>query len=249
MNDLIALVGGTHPTVSSGVKVDAVKLENVGRVKKAVVDARVTTIVGRPDAQDRVAKRVEELRSQLDNVSLSREDVDAVKRRLAKLSSGAAIVRVGGATELELVEKKYRIEDALHAARAALEEGIVPGGGQALLRIKRELEQSDGIAKDIAKGDGYAAGVKAVLEACTAPLRRIVKNAGQSPDVVVSRCQDIVLPNRGWDAVKADIVDLRAAGIIDPVKVTRCALQNAVSVAGIFLQLDAVVHEPKEEKS
>jgi chaperonin GroEL len=248
MNDLIALVGGTHPTISSGTKVDAVKLATVGRVKKAVVDARVTTIVGRPDAQERIAKRVEELRSQLDSVSLSREDVDAIKRRLAKLSSGAAIVRVGGATELELVEKKYRIEDALHAARAALEEGIVPGGGQALLRIKRELEQSDGVAKDIAKGDGYAAGIKAVLEACSAPLRRIVKNAGQSPDVVAARCQDIVLPNYGWDAVKADVVNLRAAGIIDPVKVTRCALQNAVSVAGIFLQLDAVVHEPKEEK-
>lgn len=247
MNDLIALVGGTHPTVSSGVKVDAVKLDTVGRVKNVVVDARVTTIVARPDAQERVAKRVEELRSQLDSVNLSREDVDAIKRRLAKLSSGAAIVRVGGATELELVEKKYRIEDALHAARAALEEGIVPGGGQALLRIKRELEQSEGIAKDIAKGDGYAAGIKAVLEACSAPLRRIVMNAGQSPDVVVQRCQDHIIPNHGWDATKADIVDLRKAGIIDPVKVSRCAFQNAVSVAGIFLQLDAVIHEPKDK--
>lgn len=248
MNDLIALVGGTHPTVSSGNKVDSVQLGTIGRVKKVVVDARITTIVGKADAQERVAKRVEELRSQLENVSLSREEIDSIKRRLAKLSSGAAIVRVGGVTELELVEKKYRIEDALHAARAALEEGIVPGGGQALLRIKRDLEQSESVTKDIANGGGYAAGIKAVLEACTAPLRRIVQNAGQSPDVVAIRCQDIKLPNYGWDAVKADVVNLRAAGIIDPVKVTRCALQNAVSVAGIFLQLDAVIHEPKEEK-
>jgi chaperonin GroEL len=244
MNDLIALVGGTHPTISSGVKVDAVKLATVGRVKKAVVDVRVTTIVGRPDAQERVVKRVEELRAQLDNVSLSKEEVDAIKRRLAKLSSGAAIVRVGGTTELELVERKYRIEDALHAARAALEEGIVPGGGQALMRIKRDLEKDASVIKDIARGDGYAAGVKAVLEACTAPLRRIVENAGQSPDVVVAKCQEITLQNYGWDAVTASIVDLRKAGICDPAKVTRCALQNAVSVAGIFLQLDAVIHEP-----
>lgn len=244
MNDLIALVGGTHPTISSGVKVDAVKLAGIGRVKKAVVDARVTTIVGRPDAQERVIKRVEDLRAQLDSVSLSKEEVDAIKRRLAKLSSGAAIVRVGGTTELELVERKYRIEDALHAARAALEEGIVPGGGQALMRIKRDLESDASVIKDIARGDGYAAGVKAVLEACTAPLRRIVANAGQSPDVVVAKCEEISLLNYGWDAVSASIVDLRKAGICDPAKVTRCALQNAVSVAGIFLQLDGVIHEP-----
>lgn len=248
MNDIIALVGGTHPTVSNGMKLDQVKLADVGRVKRAVVDAKTTTVVGRPDAQERVLKRVEELRSQLEDVALSKEEVDAIRRRLAKLSSGAAIVRVGGATELELTERKYRVEDALSATRAALEEGIVPGGGTALLKIRGMLEKNDGVARDIAKGDAYAAGIKAVLEACLAPLRRIVSNAGQSADVVVQKCQDTVLAGHGWDAVKAQIVDLRKAGVIDPVKVSRCAFQNAVSVAGVFLQLDCVIHEPQTEK-
>jgi chaperonin GroEL len=153
----------------------------------------------------------------------------------------------GGAGARPRGEKKYRIEDALHAARAALEEGIVTGGGQALLRIKRELEKNDGVLKDISKGDAYAAGIKAVLEACVAPLRRIVTNAGQSPDVVISKCLDLTVNDWGWDVAKANMVNLRKEGVIDPVKVTRCALQNAVSVAGIFLQLEAVVHEPTEK--
>ncbi len=250
MNDLIALVGGTHPTVSSGNKVESVKLDQIGRVKKAVVDARVTTIVGLTNAQERVAQRVEELRSQLDNVNLSRDDVESIKRRLAKLSSGAAIIRVGGATELELVERKYRVEDALHAARAALEEGIVPGGGMALLRIKCELENDTDVINDISRGNGYASGMKSVLEACTAPLRRIVSNAGQSPDVVTAKCENMITttPDHGWDVTLAKIINLRQSGIVDPAKVTRCAMQNAISVAGIFLQLDSVIHEPVKDQ-
>jgi chaperonin GroEL len=245
MHDLIALCGGTHPTTSSGIKVESTKLINVGRVKKVVVDARMTTIVGRADAEPRVEERVVELRGQLEDVSLSKEELEVIKRRLAKLTSGAAIVRVGGATELELVEKKYRIEDALHAARAALEEGIVPGGGQALLRIKKQIELENPETKDTA----YAAGFKAVLDACVAPLRRIARNAGQSADVVVQKCLDLDRTDLGWDAVKGEVVNLRATGVVDPVKVTRCALQNAVSVAGVFLMLDCVIHEPVEKDS
>lgn len=247
MHDVIALVGGTHPILSSGVKVDSLKLADVGRAKKVVVDAKMTTIVGRPDAQARVTQRVEELRAQLDDVSLSKEDVDSVKRRLAKLASGAAIVRVGGATEMELIEKKYRIEDSLHAAKAALEEGIVPGGGQALLKVRKLLEADPEVISKLSNVDGFAAGIKAVLESCVAPLRRIVSNAGQSADVVVQQCMSAESFVEGWDVVKASMTDLRKSGVVDPVKVTRCALQNAVSVAGVFLMLDAVVHEPKEK--
>ena len=254
MRDLIALVGGDHPTTSSGQKVDQATLKNVGFAKKVVVDSKTTTIVGRADAQARVAERVKELRGQLEDATVSKEEVDAVKRRLAKLSSGAAIVRVGGVTELELVEKKYRIEDALHAAKAALEEGILPGGGAALYKVRQNLEMFDEEVQAIlAKGDAYACGWKAVLEACLSPLRRIVENAGQSPDVVCERMENLKYlssptENVGWDAAAGEMKDLRKAGIVDPAKVTRCAFRNAASVAGVFLQLDAVVHEPKKEK-
>lgn len=250
MRDLIALVGGDHPTHSSGKKVEETRLAHIGHAKKVVVDSKTTTIVGRPEAEERVKARVEELRGQLDDVSISKEESDAVRRRLAKLSSGAAIVRVGGATELELVERKYRVEDALHAAKAALEEGVVPGGGAALFKIRQDLEGFDEEVKAIlAKGDAVACGWKAVFEACRAPLRRIVENAGQSPDVVCNDMDGLLLrsdmiANIGWDAAAGEMKDLRKAGIIDPVKVARCAFRNAASVAGIFLSLDAIVHEP-----
>lgn len=255
MRDLIALVGGEHPTTSSGVKVDQITLKQAGFAKKVVVDSKTTTIVGRADAQARVADRVKELRGQLDDATISKEEVDAIKKRLAKLSSGAAIVRVGGATELELVEKKYRIEDALHAAKAALEEGILPGGGSALYKVQQNLAlYADDVKAILAKGDSIACGWKAVLEACRSPLRRIVENAGQSPDVVCQHMESLLLrsdltDNVGWDAAAGEMKDLRKAGVVDPAKVTRCALRNAASVAGVFLLLDAVVHEPKKEKS
>jgi len=253
MRDLIALVGGEHPTHSSGRKVDETKLIHVGHAKKVVVDSKVTTIVGRADASDRVAERITELRGQIDDATLSKEETDAVRRRLAKLSSGAAIVRVGGATELELVERKYRLEDALHAAKAALEEGVVPGGGAALFKIQHDLQMYNEDVKEIlADGGAVACGWKAVFDACKAPLRRIVENAGQSPDVVCDRMNSLAYrsdptANVGWDAAVGEIKDLRKAGIIDPVKVSRCAFRNASSVAGIFLLLDAIVHEPVKE--
>ncbi len=251
MRDLIALVGGDHPTTSSGRKVEEATLKNVGFAKKAVVDSKTTTIVGRPDAQGRVADRVKELRAQLDDATISKEEVDAIKRRLAKLSSGAAIVRVGGATELELVEKKYRIEDALHAAKAALEEGVLPGGGTALYRIRQKLERDADVKAILAAGDAASCGWKAVFDACHAPLRRIAENAGQSPDVVVESMKNVIAGTKdvGWDAAAGEMKNLRKAGIVDPAKVARCALRNAASVAGVFLMLDAVVHEPKKESN
>jgi chaperonin GroEL len=250
MRDLIALVGGEHPTHASGKKVDEARIATVGSVKKVVVDSKTTTLVGRAEAQERVAVRIAELRGQLDDATVSKEESDAIRRRLAKLSSGAAIIRVGGATELELGERKYRIEDSLHAAKAALEEGIVPGGGSALFKIQHDLQMFDADVKAIlAKGDAAACGWKAAFEACRAPLRRIVQNAGQSPDVVCQHMDSLVLRsdlthNVGWDAAAGEMKDLRKAGIIDPAKVARCAFRNAASVAGIFLLLDAIVHEP-----
>lgn len=254
MRDLIALVGGEHPTTSSGKKVEEMNLKSAGFAKKAVVDSKTTTIVGRADAKPRVEERVKELRGQLEDATLSKEEVDAVKRRLAKLSSGAAIVRVGGVTELELTERKYRIEDALHAAKAALEEGILPGGGAALFKVRQTLESSPDVQAILAKGDAVACGWRAVFDACRAPLRRIVKNAGQSPDVVCQYMNELIAQScptdhLGWDASTGEMKDLRKTGIVDPAKVTRCAFRNASSVAGVFLQLDAVIHEPKKEKS
>lgn len=250
MRDLIALVGGDHPTYSNGRKVDEMRLVNAGSAKKVVVDSKTTTIVGRLEAQERVKQRIEELRGQLDDISISKEELDSIRRRLAKLSSGAAIIRVGGATEIELVERKYRIDDALHAAKAALEEGIIPGGGTALFKIRQNLEYGDTeVHAILSQGDAVACGWKAVFDACRAPLRRIVDNAGQSADVVCQKMSEI-LPNvenssnYGWDAVTGEMKNLRKAGIIDPVKVARCALRNAASVAGIFLILDTIIHEP-----
>ncbi len=255
MRDLIALVGGEHPTHASGKKVDEARIANVGSAKKVVVDSKTTTLVGRTEAQERVKARVEELRAQLEDATLSKEESDAVRRRLAKLSSGAAIIRVGGATELELGERKFRIEDSLHAAKAALEEGIVPGGGAALFKIQFSLQTFDADVKEtLAKGDAVACGWKAAFEACRAPLRRIVSNAGQSPDVVSQYMDSLVLRsdpthNVGWDAANGEMKDLRKAGIVDPVKVSRCAFRNAVSVAGVFLLLDAVVIEPPKNSN
>ena len=253
MRDLIALVGGDHPTHSSGRKPNDARLANVGFAKKVVVEAKFTTLVGRADAAERVNARVAELRAQSEDATLSKEEAEAIRRRLAKLASGAAIVRVGGATELELVEKTYRIEDALHAAKAALEEGIVPGGGSALFKIRQRLEADAGVVAVLAKGDAYACGWRAVFDACRAPLRRIVENAGQSADVVCARMDGLDVTqgdlnsNLGWDAATGGMKDLRKAGVIDPVKVARCAFKNASSVAGIFLTLGAVVHEPPKE--
>jgi chaperonin GroEL len=210
----------------------------LGNLKKVVVDAKSSTLVGNGTTVNEVQKRTEELRSQLLDVALTQEEREVLRMRIAKLSSGVAVIKVGGSTELETTEKKYRIEDALNATRAAVEEGIVPGGGSALLNALRSLRADP-------RMDGPGQGI--VLKACEAPIRQIVANVGDiSADVILNRLTNEPT-SFGYNAATGNFEDLLQAGVIDPVKVTRTALENASSVAITFLSLDAVIVEDTEK--
>lgn len=251
LNDLCALTGATLVTAATGTSLEKVTLSQLGQCKKLVVDAKSTTIVGTGATKADVDKHVADLRAQLEDVTLSEEEKTKLKTRIAKLASGVAVVRVGGATEVEMVERKYRIEDALNATKAAALEGIVPGGGQALFvcsEVLREEMKEQKLERDV------EAGWEAVAKACEAPFRRIVANAGEQPDVIIERrsmaSSDSHMKDGqfGYNAAIGKFVNLVDAGIIDPVKVTRTALKNAVSVATTFLTLDAVIYdEPTKE--
>jgi len=243
LNDICVLTGATLVSSATGVNIEKMLLSQLGQCKKFVVDAKTTTVVGTGATKGAVDKHVAELRAQLEDVTLAEDEKTKLKVRVAKLASGVAVVRVGGATEIEMIERRYRVEDALNATRAAAEEGIVPGGGQALSMCSKVLQES--IMLD--EGRDFNAGVEAVVNACRAPFRKIVENAGLSADVVLNelehrRCNgsDTLL---GFNAATGKYEDLIAAGVIDPVKVTRTALKNATSVAITFLSLDAVVYE------
>jgi chaperonin GroEL len=240
LGDLCTLTGATLVSDKTGVKLDKLTGQELGLCKKIIVDAKATTLVAGDHTSTQVKEKVEQLRARLDDVTLSQDDVIKLKSRVAALAAGVAVVKVGGATELEMVERKHRIEDALHATRAAAEEGIVAGGGAALLQAAKDVDLSN-LAGDV------LAGAQLVVKACEAPLRRIVINAGGSPDVVINKARETGLV--GYDAVTETFKDMFVAGIIDPVKVTRTALQHAASVTRTFLTLDAVVYTPNEEKN
>jgi chaperonin GroEL len=222
----------------NGNSLDKASLNELGKMKKAVVDAKSTTIVGIESTQEKVALHVDDLRNRSTDITLGHDELSALKMRIARLASGVAIIKVGGATEIEMIERKYRIEDALHATRAAAEDGIIPGGGSALFYAAEE-------AKTVLMTSDYdrdtLAGIEVVLKACKAPLRRIVENSDKSPDVV----EDEMLRNKdqklGYDAATGKFINLTVAGIIDPAKVTKTAIKNSVSVAKLFMNLDAVV--------
>lgn len=234
--DICSLTGATLASSATGVSIDKMSLAQLGRVKKFVVDAKSTTLVGTGGTKDKVDAHVTDLRSQLEDVTLGTDDVIKLKTRIAKLASGVAIIRVGGATELEMTERKYRIEDALNATRAAAEEGIVPGGGMALVSVHRLL--GDGTASYFSDKN-VVMGCTIVMKACLAPLRCIVENAGVSADVILNELGR--QPGKGYNASTGEYVNLVEAGVIDPVKVTRTALKHAASVAVTFLSLDAVI--------
>lgn len=243
LTDIAVLSGAKLVSSSTGLKLDAVTLQDLGTLKKVVVDAKSSTFVGAGRTKAEVDEHIENLRSQLKDVSLSVEELTKLRVRIAKLSSGVAIIKVGGATELEMVERKYRIEDALNATRAAAEEGIVPGGGMALFDSLQKLKELESGLDQATK-----AGVSVVQDACLAPLRRIAQNAGKNGEVIFNelqrrRCTD---PLVGYNAAKDEYEDLMGAGVVDPVKVTRTALKNAASVATTFLNLDAVVVEEED---
>lgn len=240
LQDICVLTGAKLVSSATGVGLNEAT-SALGKVKKFVVDAKGTILVGSGATKDQIDKHIVDLRTLLGDVTLGTEEIAKLKTRVAKLAGGVAIIKVGGATEVEMCERKYRIEDALNATRAAAEEGIVPGGGMALINVYRALGGEN--ANIVPKSEAMGAGI--VMKACLAPLRCIAENAGVSPDVVLNELDRH--PSLGYNAATAEYVDLVAAGVIDPVKVTRSALKNAASIAVTFLSLDAIVCEEKQD--
>src|SRR5881398_3682218 len=246
LEDIAVLTGGRCLTEDLGIKLENIKLEDLGKAKKITIDKDNTTIVEGSGAQSAIEGRVKQIRTQVEETT-SDYDREKLQERLAKLVGGVAVIKVGAATETEMKEKKARVEDAMHATRAAVEEGIVPGGGVTLVRAAKALEKFD-ISKD---GDSdEQIGVTIVRRALEEPLRQIVQNAGKEGAVVVERIRGDKNDNFGFNAETEVYEDLVKAGVIDPTKVTRTALQNAASIAGLMLTTEAMVSEiPEEDRS
>lgn len=247
LEDIAVLTGATVITADLGIKLEHVMLEELGSARKVVIDKDTTTIIdGGGDTRDLQA-RVKTLRAQLED-SASDYDREKLQERLAKLVGGVAIIRVGAATETELKEKKARVEDAMHATRAAIEEGIVPGGGVVLIRVAKVLDKFKPFDNGELAGDpDEQIGVNIIKRALEEPLRQIVANAGKEGAVIVERVRSEKNPNIGYNVVTEKFEDLVAAGVIDPAKVTRSALQNAASIAGLMLTTEVLISEFQED--
>jgi chaperonin GroEL len=239
LEDIATLTGGKAITEDLGIKLENVKVEDLGRAKKITIDKDNTTIVEGGGKPSEIEGRVKQIRTQVEDTT-SDYDREKLQERLAKLVGGVAVIKVGAATETELKEKKARVEDAMHATRAAVEEGIVPGGGVALVRCITALEK-------LKLHDDEAIGVNIVKRALEEPMRQIVLNAGHEGAVVVGRIRESKDDNFGFNAETGEYGDLVKAGVIDPAKVTRLALQNAASIAGLMLTTEALVAEIKED--
>ena len=243
LGDIAILTDGKAITEDLGIKLESVKLEDLGRAKRITIDKDNTTIVDGAGSGVNIAGRVKEIRGQIEKTT-SDYDKEKLQERLAKLVGGVAIIKVGAATETELKEKKARVEDALHATRAAVEEGIVPGGGVALVRaipaVEALIKTLDGDEK---------IGAQIVRRSLEEPLRQIVANAGEEGAVIVAKVLESKDPHYGYNAATSVFEDLVKAGVIDPTKVTRTALQNAASIAGLLLTTEALVVEIPEPKA
>ncbi len=239
LEDIAVLTGGKAITEDLGIKLENVKIEDLGKAKKVTIDKDNSTIVEGAGKASEIEGRVKQIRQQVETTT-SDYDREKLQERLAKLVGGVAVIKVGAATETELKEKKARVEDAMHATRAAVEEGIVPGGGAALLRALPALE------KIKAEGDELV-GVGIVRRALEEPARQIAHNAGFEGAVVIGKIRDSKDEHFGFNADTGEYVDLVKAGVIDPAKVTRLALQNAASIAGLMLTTEALVAELKED--
>jgi chaperonin GroEL len=240
LEDIAILTGGNSVTEDLGIKLENVKIEDLGRAKKVIIDKDKTTIIegaGKPGA---IEGRIKQLRTQIDEAT-SDYDKEKLQERLAKLVGGIAVIKVGAATEMELKERKARVEDAMHATRAAVEEGIVPGGGVALLRCIPAL-------KKLKLQDDEATGVNIVRRALEEPMRQIVQNAGHEGAVIVGRVLDSDEENFGFNAETGEFGDMIKAGVIDPAKVTRLALQNAASIVALMLTTEVLIADIKEEE-
>ena len=247
LEDIAILAGGKVISEDLGIKLEHVKLEDLGHAKKITIDKDNTTLVEGNGKQSDIEGRVKTLRAQIEETS-SDYDREKLQERLAKLVGGVAVIKVGAATETEMKEKKARVEDAMHATRAAVEEGIVPGGGVALVRAAKALEKF--LTNKEGEGDpDEQIGVNIVRRALEEPLRQIVQNAGKEGAVVVERVRSEKNDNFGFNAQTETYEDLVKAGVIDPAMVTRIALQNAASIAGLMLTTEAMVAElPEEDK-
>ncbi|WP_439527728.1 chaperonin GroEL [Pannonibacter sp.] len=241
LEDIAILTGGTVISEDLGIKLESVTLDMLGKAEKVSISKENTTIVDGAGSKDDIQGRVAQIKAQIEETT-SDYDREKLQERLAKLAGGVAVIRVGGATEIEVKEKKDRVDDALNATRAAVEEGIVPGGGTALLRSKQAVEKLTSDNADI------QAGIKIVLRALEAPIRQIVENAGVEGSIVVGKIQESSDVSYGFDAQSETYVNMIEAGIIDPTKVVRTALQDAASVAGLLITTGAMVAElPKKD--
>jgi chaperonin GroEL len=241
LKDVAVLVDGQVIAEELGLKLENVTISDLGRAKTVIIDKDNTTIVGGAGNKEKIKARQAEIRAQIDNTT-SDYDREKLQERLAKLVGGVAVVKVGAATETEMKEKKARVEDALHATRAAVEEGIVPGGGVALIRAQAVLET-------LKLNDEQRFGVNIVRRAIEEPLRQIAANAGEEGSIVVQKVRE-GKDSFGYNAATNEYGDLLAMGVIDPAKVVRSALQNAASVASLMLTTEALIAErPKDEKA
>jgi chaperonin GroEL len=238
--DIGVLTGGTVISDEVGLSLEKASLNDLGEAKKIVVEKENTTIIDGHGKTADIKARVESIRQQIEEAT-SDYDKEKLQERVAKLSGGVAVIKVGAATEVEMKEKKARVEDALHATRAAVEEGVVPGGGVALIRAQKALDKLEGINED------QTVGIRILHRAIEEPLRQIVENAGEDAAVVLNKVKD-GKGSHGYNAATGEFGDMLEAGILDPTKVTRLALQNAASVAGLLLTTEVMVAEaPKDE--
>jgi chaperonin GroEL len=242
LQDIAILTGGKAITEDLGIKLEGVKIEDLGTAKRVTIDKDNTTIIDGGGKDGDIAARVKEIRAQIEKTT-SDYDREKLQERLAKLVGGVAVIKVGAATETEMKEKKARVEDAMHATRAAVEEGIVPGGGVALVRCTKAV---DDVVKGL-EGDEKI-GANIIRRALEEPLRMIVSNAGEEGAVVIGKILDSKDANYGYNAASGSYEDLVKAGVIDPTKVTRTALQNAASIAGLMLTTEAMISEIPEKK-
>ncbi len=241
LEDIAILTNGQLISEDLGIKLENVTLNMLGRAKKVIIEKEKTTIVDGAGKKKEIEARVGQIKAQIEETT-SDYDKEKLQERLAKLAGGVAVIRVGGATEVEVKEKKDRVEDALNATRAAVEEGIVPGGGVALLRAKKAVGKITNDNSDV------QAGINIVLKALEAPIRQIAENSGVEGSIVVGKINENKSETFGFDAQTEEYVDMVAKGIIDPAKVVRAALQDAASVAGLLVTAEAMVAEtPKKE--
>ena len=241
LEDIAILTGGTVISDEVGLNLEGATLESLGTAKKVVLSKENTTVIDGAGTQDNISGRVNQIRAQIEETS-SDYDREKLQERVAKLAGGVAVIKVGAGSEMEMKEKKARVEDALHSTRAAVEEGVVPGGGVALIRA---LQTSDGLKGD---NEDQNIGIAIAFKAMEAPIRQIVLNAGEEASVVVDKIKS-EKGNHGFNAATSDYGDMIKMGILDPAKVTRTALQAAGSVAGLMITTEAMVSDIPEENA